>query len=85
MMFIKNKKGGAMLGVIFAVAIFMMGNLFIPSLKDDISQVRIDLNCSNSSALSDGTKVLCSEIDLTIPYFILLILSLIGGAIGFIL
>ena len=79
-----NKKGNAFLGVALAIFLFVMGILFLPFLTDDITTARGLLDCSNSSTISDGTKLLCLNIDLLVPYFILFIVSvalgyLVGG------
>lgn len=64
--------------------IFLSGIIVINILKPDITLARnttTGLNCSNATAISDGTKLTCLVVDLTIPYFIIIILSAAGGVI----
>lgn len=74
-----NKKGGIFLGIAVFALIYFFGILIMPYLTDNITQTRGDLNCSNSSIITDGTKVTCLETDILIPYFILFIISAAGG------
>jgi len=41
---------------------------------DDVTQTRTDLDCTNVS-VTDGTKINCLTIDLTVPYFIWMVVS----------
>ena len=75
-----NKKGAGFLGVIVALVIFMSGVLFIEHLETDITTTRIDLDCTNLS-ISDGTKLQCLVVGITVPYYFVLLLSLAGGFI----
>lgn len=81
---IKNKRGQSLgLGVITAIMIFIIGMTCINFLKTDITSARSSsgLDCSNTTGISDGTKITCLVVDLTIPYFILLVCSIAGGLI----
>jgi hypothetical protein len=77
-----NKRGAAFLGIITAIIIFMAGALMIEHYKDTITSTRTTLDCSNYTGISDGTKLVCLEIDLLLPYFILTLLSIAGGFIA---
>ena len=80
-----NKKAQTSLGIsiIVAISIFIIGipiiNLIIPDV--DIAVGTSGLDCDNSTGISDGTKLTCLAVDLTIPYFILLVISVSGGYI----
>ena len=74
-----NKKAGIFVGVIVAVFLFMAGILFVEHLKTDVTVARTDLDCSNVAGISDGTKLLCLVVGGAIPYFIILLISVIGG------
>jgi hypothetical protein len=76
-----NKRGNAFIGVALAIFLFVMGILFIPFLTDDITTARGLLDCSNASGITSGTKLLCLNIDLLVPYFILFIVSVALGYI----
>lgn len=76
-----NKKGSAFLGVILAVAIFMFGSQFIPPVADTVLSTRVGLDCTNVAGITDGTKATCLVVDLGVPYFILTLISIAGGAL----
>lgn len=80
-----NNKGQAMLGaaVVSAIILFIVGIMVIDLIKPEITTVRdaSNLDCSNTSGISDGTKLTCLGIDLIIPYFFLLVISITGGVI----
>jgi len=69
------------LGVVFAIFFFMAGMLIIPFIKDNVTDSRTEIQCTNSS-ISDGAKLTCLVVDTGVPYFILMILALAGGFIG---
>ena len=75
-----NKRGTVLLSVIVGVMIFILGFTILNFLKSDIDTARTNLDCTNSS-ISDGTKLSCFGTDLTLPYAMLVILSLAGGFI----
>ena len=79
-----NKKGQMGIAIIIAVMIFLSGIIVINILKPEVTLSRdatIGLDCSNSTGISDGTKLTCLTVDLVIPYFIVIILSAAGGVI----
>ena len=76
-----NKRGQMGIAIIIAIMIFLSGMVVINILKPDITLARnvaTGLDCSNASAISDGTKLTCLAVDLTIPYFIIIILRLVS-------
>lgn len=73
-----NKKGSLFLGLSVFLLIYVFGILILPFFTDDVVTTRNQLDCSNSS-ISDGTKLMCLETDIFIPYFILFIISAAGG------
>ena len=77
----KNKKGQAMLAILFAVMFYIFGMLVFNLLGDEVAAARVSLSCATPSIISDGTKLTCLIIDGVIPYFIIGILSLAGGII----
>ena len=80
-MVLNNKRGQvALIGLAIGVFIFFLGISFIDPIKDVITEARAvdQLDCGNSS-ITDGAKTTCLIVDLTLPYFIITILS-IGGA-----
>ena len=76
-----NKKGTLYLGFVFAFFFFLFGMLMLPLIKDSVTAGRTDLDCTNPS-ISDGNKVMCLFTDIGVPYFIVAILTLVGGFIG---
>ena len=63
--------------ILVAIVIFFAGMLVVSLLKPVITQSRLDSSCI--APLSDGGKALCLLFDITIPYFFVLIISIIGG------
>ena len=76
-----NKRGSIMLGIVFAIFFLMVGFLLLPFMKDSATDSRTSLDCTNSS-ISDGNKTTCLLVDFGLPYFIIAILTFIGGIIG---
>ncbi|KKN08064.1 hypothetical protein LCGC14_1060630 [marine sediment metagenome] len=78
-----NKKGQAGMVIIIAIMIFIIGMSAVNLLKPDVTSLRsvTGLNCVNSSAISDGTKMTCLMIDVTIPWVIITIFAVAGGLI----
>jgi len=79
-MVVGKKSQAAMVGLMIGIFILMMGLIFIDPIKDVITEVRgtTQLDCSNST-ISDGNKMTCLVVDLTLPYFIVVVFSLAGG------
>ena len=63
--------------IIIALIIWFAGTMVIEMIEGNIDTARIDNECTNPT--SDGNKLLCLMFDATIPYFILMILSIAGG------
>jgi len=78
---IKGKKGSLFLGFLFAIMFFMIGIMMLPFIKDSVTDARTNLNCTNSS-ISDGNKFSCLIVDIGVPYFIIALLTFVGGFIG---
>lgn len=76
-----NKAQTIMLTFLFAIFIFLVGVVFINFLIPDVNSFRTAISCDNPSNISDGTKLTCLFGDAVIPYWILLISGLAGGAI----
>ena len=77
-----NKKGQTIfMSIIFASMIFLIGMTLINFLKPELLTVRSsdNLDCSNGSSITDGNKLMCLFTSVTLPLFILSILSLAGG------
>ena len=82
-LFIKSKKGNLGIAIVTSIFIFIVGFAILNLLMPEVTQFRTNMNCADASAISDGTKVLCLIVGTTIPYWILLILSLsIGGIVS---
>lgn len=79
-----NKKGQSIfISIIYAIEIFLIGMLLINFLKPELITARdsSNLDCANSSGITDGNKLLCLFTSITLPLFILAICSLAGGYI----
>ena len=76
-----NKGQTVFMSIIFSIMIFMIGILIINFLKPEITTARSasNLDCSNGSGITDGNKLMCLFIGLTLPLYILAVLSVVGG------
>ena len=72
------------MSIIFAIVIFMIGMLFINFFKPEITNARASnaLDCANTSAISDGNKLMCLFVGVALPLFILSIVSVAGGILA---
>lgn len=78
----KNKNGQTLgVSVIIAIFIFIVGIPIINIISPDITSAKILLDCSNAAGISDGTKMTCLVVDVVLPYFILLVVSISGGLV----
>ena len=78
----KNKRGQTMgIMIISVIFIFIIGLMMINFVKDEVSTARTDLNCANAGDITDGTKLLCMVVNSTVPYWILLVFSIVIGGI----
>ena len=78
-----NKKGNLGIAIVTSIVIFIIGFASLNLLMPEVTQFRTDMDCATAADISDGTKVLCLIVDTTIPYWILLILSLsVGGIVA---
>jgi len=76
-----KKKGSIGIVIISAIFIFIIGMATINLILPEVTNFRIDMNCADADSISDSTKLTCLVGDLTIPYFILIILSISLGGI----
>jgi hypothetical protein len=79
-----NNKGQSLgISIIVAITLFLVGMISLNFIRDEITNVRLpeNLDCSNASGISDGTKLTCLTVDIALPYLILLIISVTGGVI----
>lgn len=77
-----SKKGQTLgLALLNSIFVFLIGLMILNFIMPEITQTRIDLNCSDASSISDGNKLMCLMTDVTVPYWILLVFSL---GLGFI-
>lgn len=77
-----NKKGQTMgLAVLSAIIIFIIGLMIVNFIMPEVTNVRAGLSCASASSISDGTKMLCLIIDTVVPYWVLIVFSVITGII----
>ncbi|MBW2965490.1 hypothetical protein KY342_00130 [Candidatus Woesearchaeota archaeon] len=77
-----DKKGQTMpLAILSSLAVLIVGLLFVNFLMPEITNARTDLSCSSASTIHDGAKILCLITDSVVPYFIIVIFSIITGVI----
>ena len=76
-----RKRGQIFSSVVVALILFMIGMICINFLQPEVLSARTGLACSSAATISDGTKLMCLGIDVVVPYFIILVLSITGGII----
>ena len=83
----QNKKAQTLgIAIIVAITIFIVGMIAVNLIKPEVTRTRNsdNLDCGNyagNDSISDGTKLTCLIVDVTIPYFIIIIFSVAGGLI----
>ena len=71
-----NKKGQSMgLSIMSALFVIIIGFACINFFFNEVDTARGLLSCSSPATISDATKLLCLVVDLTIPYWIWVILA----------
>jgi len=82
-MVLNNKAQTAMIGLMIGIMIFMVAMIFIQPLGDVIDEVQnaSQLDCLNVS-ISDNKKATCLIVELTMPYFIAVVIAVAGAYIG---
>lgn len=65
------------LAIIIGLIVFLMGIPVVNILKGEVTTARGTdaLDCTNSS-ISDGNRLTCLGVDLVVPYFIWIVISL---------
>ena len=76
-----NKKGNMYMAIVMALMLFMVGMIAANFLREPITDARLGLNCDNEGSITDGTKLLCLNVDMVMVYFIILVVSIAGGVI----
>jgi len=78
----KSKRGQTLgLILISSIFFFIVSLMCVNFLMPEIDRFRTDLNCANTAAITDGTKILCLVGDSVVIYWIILVFSIIIGAI----
>jgi len=76
-----NKVGGIGLSILGMIGILIVGLMLTNFLMSEVTTFRTSMNCSDTENIHDGNKILCLIGDITVPYWIYLILALGIGAI----
>ena len=74
-----NKKGNVYSVVLISFILFAVGMIMVNFIKPLVADTRTELNCS--SPATDGTKIMCLNVDIALIYFIIIVMSLAGGII----
>ena len=77
----KNKKGQIGIAIITFIILIIIGFMMINFVKDEVTNARVNLSCASADDISDATKLICLVVDLTVVYWIWLILSISIGII----
>ncbi len=80
----KSKKGQTLgIAIISALVFLIIGLTVVNFITPEVDTARTDLNCSSPDDISDGTKLLCLAVDITVIYWIIIVFSvLIGGIVA---
>jgi hypothetical protein len=78
---VMNKKGSLGLAIVSSIVVFIIGLMMINFVMPEVTTFRTDMNCADAANISDGTKLLCLAGDATVPYFILIVFSLVIGGL----
>lgn len=72
-----------LIGLMLGIVGFMAAMIFIAPIADVITEARgtTQLDCTNSS-ISDGHKMTCLLVDLTLPAFIGIVIGVAGALIS---
>lgn len=83
-----NKGGRIVLGLMLATVFVILAFALAPAIKETVDEARntttdtrIGLDCDNSS-ITDEAKAACVVTDLSLPYFIAVVIGLAGMIIG---
>ena len=68
--------------IVSAIVVFILGLMLLNFLMPEITTFRTNMECSSASTITDGTKLLCLTVDTTVPYWILLVFSILVGSIA---
>ena len=69
------------IAILSAIIVFIIGFMLLNFLMPEVSTARTNLMCDSPNSISDGTKLLCIVFDSTVPYWILLVISVSVGMI----
>lgn len=69
------------LAILGALAVFIVGFVFINFLLPEVTTFRTDMGCSDMDSLHDGAKLLCLVGGSVVPYAIISVISLAIGII----
>jgi type II secretory pathway component PulF len=72
-----NKKGNIYMSIMVSLIIFVVGMIVVNFIAPEVTTTYSDLSCA--APPTDGTKILCLVVDSVLPYFFILVLSIIGG------
>jgi hypothetical protein len=77
-----NNRGQSLgLSIMAFILVIIVGFSLINFLMPEITDARTNLSCSDGENIADGNKLLCLVFDITIPYWIWIIMAIAIGAI----
>ena len=77
-----NKKGQAGIVIVVTFFVFLIGFATLNIIKPEVTTARgtDGLNCIDATSITDGTKLTCLAIDLTIPILVWGLISIFALA-----
>jgi len=77
-----NKQGQILgLSILTFLGLLIVGFMFVNFILPEVTTFRTNMDCSNAAGISDGNKVLCLVGGLSVPIFIVAVLSIAIGVI----
>lgn len=77
-----NNRGQSLgLIIVSSLVLLVVGLMCVNFLMPEVTNFRENMNCSSVDDISDGTKLQCLMADITIPYWIMVIFTVVIGAI----
>lgn len=76
-----NKKATLGITIITSIFLLIVGLTITNFLFPEVTNFRVDMNCSSAADITDGQKLICLVGDLVVPYWIYIVFALVIGGI----
>ena len=77
-----NKRGQTLgIAIVSVIFFLIIGLTIVNFITPEVDRARIDLNCASPDDISDGKKLTCLAVDITVIYWIMIVFSVVIGGI----